>query len=341
MPKFLCFPSRDRIQTTVISGFNTDVEFNGVVYHIQTEDKGLPSKKIISLVYDRGTILASKRTTYEDLENGNLDEKVLAERVGKQHRLMCAAIKAGRIDELKRMTADASAARSGKFLGVVEEKSRVKLSPPPIEPESQSPTEAVVDPPKIADPFLSPPEKEDPPIPEPTSLPDGAADTETLEVDAGWILLDDEEEVVIEKPAEDPFEDFPLIEAVSVIEDEPVYQAEAVEIVSELSGRERPANLRLGIELLGEFKFKGGDRQTVSIMVCRGTARKVVPNAQIMVKVLGSTFRPVIFHAKTDSNGLAKVHLQVPHFNAGRAALLIRAVDMGEEIELRRIVLPG
>ena len=46
----------------MISGFNTDVEFGGVVYHVQTEDKGLKSRLFVSLVYDHGTILASKRT---------------------------------------------------------------------------------------------------------------------------------------------------------------------------------------------------------------------------------------------------------------------------------------
>ena len=71
------------------------------------------------------------------------------------------------------------------------------------------------------------------------------------------------------------------------------------------------------------------------------TDRKVVADAQIMIKVLGSSFRPVIFHANTDSNGVARVHLQLPHFTSGRAALLLRASHSGEEIELRRIVTPG
>ncbi len=76
-------------------------------------------------------------------------------------------------------------------------------------------------------------------------------------------------------------------------------------------------------------------------MLCRGTERKVVADAQIMIKVLGSSFRPVIFHAKSDANGIARVHLQLPHFQAGRAALLVRAITNGEEIELRRVVTPG
>ncbi|MBK8304013.1 MAG: hypothetical protein IPK98_11650 [Chloracidobacterium sp.] len=69
--------------------------------------------------------------------------------------------------------------------------------------------------------------------------------------------------------------------------------------------------------------------------------RKVVAGAEIMLKVLGSSFRPVIFHARSDANGLAKIHMQLPHFDAGRAALLIRAIAAGEEIELRRVVTPG
>jgi len=132
-----------------------------------------------------------------------------------------------------------------------------------------------------------------------------------------------------------------VIEEVDVIEDEEILPAEAVQAMSELSGRERPSNTKLSLEMLGETKFKGGDRHTVTLMICRGTERKVVPDAQIMIKVLGSSFRPVIFHAKTDSNGLASVHLQLPHFQTGRAALLVRVMTDGEEIELRRIVNPG
>jgi hypothetical protein len=136
-------------------------------------------------------------------------------------------------------------------------------------------------------------------------------------------------------------DDGPIFDAVSIIEEEAVLSAEAVNVVSELSGTERPTNNKLSLELLGDTKFKGGDRRTVNIMVCRGTNRKVVSDAQIMIKVLGSSFRPLIFHAKTDKNGLAKVHLQLPHFEAGRAALLVRVISGGEELELRRIVTPG
>ena len=93
----------------MITGYNTDVAHEGVVYHVQTEDKGLDSPFILSLVYSGGAILASKRSRYEDLISSGFSETVLAERLKRQHRLICAAIKAGRMEELKRMGAQAPA----------------------------------------------------------------------------------------------------------------------------------------------------------------------------------------------------------------------------------------
>jgi hypothetical protein len=89
----------------VITGYNTDVEHNGVVYHVQTEDKGLRTPLILSLVYTGGAILASKRSAYDDLIASGFEENVLVERLERQHKLICAAVHAGRIEELKRMGA--------------------------------------------------------------------------------------------------------------------------------------------------------------------------------------------------------------------------------------------
>jgi len=106
----------------VISGFNTDVECAGIVYHVQTEDKGAPHNVIMSLVYDKGTILASKREPYDD----DTASGQLKDRVNKQHKLICAAVKAGRIDDLKQMTA---ANRNGSSNGKSKERSTDPLLP--------------------------------------------------------------------------------------------------------------------------------------------------------------------------------------------------------------------
>ena len=87
----------------MITGYNTDVEHNGVTYHVQTEDKGLQTPVILSLVYTGGAILASKRSPYDDLIASGFNPDALAERLQRQHKLICAAVHAGRIEELKRM----------------------------------------------------------------------------------------------------------------------------------------------------------------------------------------------------------------------------------------------
>lgn len=87
----------------MITGYNTDVEHGGVVYHVQTEDKGLDTPIILSLVYTGGAILASKRSPYDDLIASGFDKEVLVERLQRQHKLICAAVHAGRIEELKRL----------------------------------------------------------------------------------------------------------------------------------------------------------------------------------------------------------------------------------------------
>jgi hypothetical protein len=88
----------------VITGYNTDVEHDGVVYHVQTEDKGVQLPEIISHVFVRGEILATKRTSYQDLIARDFDEDLLRKRLERQHKLICAAVHAGRIEDLKQMS---------------------------------------------------------------------------------------------------------------------------------------------------------------------------------------------------------------------------------------------
>ena len=82
----------------MITGYNTDVRYNDVVFHVQTEDKGQGNPCIESLVYVGGQVLATRRSSYTDLlEAGQGDKAVLA-RMEKQHRAMIAAIRRGKLD---------------------------------------------------------------------------------------------------------------------------------------------------------------------------------------------------------------------------------------------------
>lgn len=134
----------------MITGYNTDVEHGGVVYHVQTEDKGVGTPLILSLVYTGGAILASRRTPYHDLIAAGFDENVLAERLKRQHRLICAAITAGRIEDLKRRVAPVVAPV------VVPPIAPPEAAPPPSAPPEPLPE---IEEPAVLQPPMAPPRK--------------------------------------------------------------------------------------------------------------------------------------------------------------------------------------
>src|SRR5262245_29935892 len=82
----------------MITGHNTDVEYAGRVYHVQTEDKGETNPVIETLVYSRGAILDSRRHSYaEAIKNGH-DEKIVLRLMEQQHRRMVREVRNGRYD---------------------------------------------------------------------------------------------------------------------------------------------------------------------------------------------------------------------------------------------------
>ena len=291
----------------MITGFNTDIEHDGITYHVQTEDKGLSMPIILSLVYNRGTILASKRSPYDDLVGDELDEKVLAERLQRQHKLMCAAVSAGRIEDLKQMTeANRKASAKGEPKKGKKDK-KADESAAEAKPKKSADETVVIEPPAEE-------AETDAPIPMP----------------AGGDGLIEEFATPVQF-----FSNF------DPIENESVLPVEAIKIMSDLAGESRPEHNNLVVEIIGDSRLKGGDQKTICIMVSRGSAHKVIRGAELLAKVIGSDFKPRIFHATTDQNGLANVKLKLPNFQSGRAALIVRARSETEEVELRRDVAKG
>lgn len=300
----------------VITGFNTDIEFQGTTYHVQTEDKGLATPLILSLVYNRGTILASKRSPYDDLLK-NFDEKVLTERLQKQHQLICAAIRAGRIEDLKRMTEKDSAAKRNIQNQQVEAK-KTEIPAPPVLREK----------PKIS-------------APQPVKINEAAREKNfeaaVSKPNFNNVITRPKENIGL-KSFSDVINSEPVIEAVRIIEEDIILPAEAVEIIADDSIIQASSLGKLQIKIIGDDNFKSGEKRTISIMVYRGSVQFGSVGAQVMIKIIGSAFRPQIFHSKADFNGVASVHLQMPQFKSGRAVILIKAISDGEETEIRRIV---
>jgi len=84
----------------MLSGFNTNVRHRGVLFHVQTEDSGRNHPHVITHLYHGGTILASEKSSYQELlEGGDLPARVRALMEG-QHAAMLARLRGGELDEL-------------------------------------------------------------------------------------------------------------------------------------------------------------------------------------------------------------------------------------------------
>jgi hypothetical protein len=245
----------------LITGYNTDVEFGGTVYHIQTEDKGVEHPIILSLVYVDGAILASKRSPYDDLIIGGFDKEILTQRLQRQHKLICAAVRAGRIEDLKRLGGERGS---------------------------------------------------------PATLPHGT------------------------NPAVENSAPHSASPGKNDIADLPASRRGVESRVSEklVSGAEEDG---LQVQLLDERTLRSAESVTLRVLVTRSAqnAREPVSRAGVVLKTLGTTFRPETTKATTDSHGIALFSMSLPRFQTGRAAILIRVEAGGAVAELRRIILPG
>ncbi len=300
----------------MITGFNTDIEFQGTTYHVQTEDKGVKTPLILSLVYDRGTILASKRSAYDDLLIGNLDEKQLSERLQKQHNLICAAVRTGRIEDLKRMAAkEIASKRKSTIVEKVGKNSKTNEIKTLTQTIFHEKTES-----------FDCSQVEKTPNESVKSFP--VADSEFVSKSNDELIWDVPIDVIDET----------TIDVIQIADEDLILSDEAVEIITDSVRGETIADTKLKVRLLSEEKLKSGDSKTLRVLVNRGNGLKGLSGIQVITKILGSAFTPLIFHTKTDEYGIATIDLQLPHFKSGRAAILIKAMTEGEEADLRRAI---
>ena len=123
----------------MVVGFNHNFRYKGEVYHIQTEDSGLKSPNIVTLLYQGGTILASKKTSYADITKVDNLNKVVEELMKEQHKEMLRSLKAGEFDAaIERF----HARRQEPAQGVSGHKAVPKVAGPPVTPSPAPPPPA-------------------------------------------------------------------------------------------------------------------------------------------------------------------------------------------------------
>ncbi|HZG51990.1 MAG TPA: hypothetical protein VEZ40_07635 [Pyrinomonadaceae bacterium] len=288
----------------VITGFNTDIEFDGVVYHVQTEDKGLDTPLLLSLVYVGGAILASKRSPYQDLIDEGFDPLILTERLQRQHKLICAAVKAGRIEDLKRLSP--------------RDVSDAVAPPAPPAPKPMA-AKAPVQPREAA------------PVVAETVAPQVLQIEDELDI----LALEDVPPVRESVPAE-------VAPPVSQPLPPPVPPAKPARLVGKQEDDfiQVEAEGALHLSLMEEQEFHAGEVVTIRIRVSRGAGdgRMAAANVPVTVKILGTEFRPLILSTRSDADGVATIHAWLPRFTKGRAAVLVRAALDGFTAELRRVI---
>lgn len=83
----------------MITGYNTDVQYDGRTFHVQTEDKGAGNPVIESLVYTGGEIVTTRRNSYAELlRDGRLPEAEIQKRMESQHQMLIREIVSGKFD---------------------------------------------------------------------------------------------------------------------------------------------------------------------------------------------------------------------------------------------------
>ncbi len=82
----------------MLTGYNTDFKYQGKVYHCQTEDGGVSSPYITSLLYFQGAILASRKTSYADILKADCLDDVVRDLMMEQHKQMIRDLMQGKLD---------------------------------------------------------------------------------------------------------------------------------------------------------------------------------------------------------------------------------------------------
>lgn len=309
----------------MITGFNTDVEHEGVVYHVQTEDKGLETPFILSLVYVGGAILASKRSPYTDLLGETFDADALGERLQRQHKLICAAITSGRIEELKRLNRRENEALSASVKGA----RRRAETPAPVHAEA------------VSAPPPPPPVEARAPVPPPAAESTITPGEVREDVAAANLQVEATPERAAPPPAPAEAVAVPVdVEQDAIHVSAPPFADVQIETADERELIPVEADGALYVNLMEERDYRAGEIVTLRVRVSRGPieSREAVTDAAVTVKVLGTEFRPLILTSKTDQDGVAVVHAWLPRFTSGRAAILVRASSDGYAAELRRAV---
>ena len=293
----------------MITGYNTDVRHQEVVFHVQTEDKGAANPFIESLVYVGGQVLATKRASYADLLAGGQDEKSIVAFMDHQHRTMIAAIRHGKFDD--RLGSLVSARPTGN----------VPHAGPVPTPEGMPAGGARLTPERIPLPPLPamPPPAAAPPPPSPAAA---AAPPARVAPAA-------------EPIAEPTVMSSPLPAAMSGVR---AAERSLDQVILEYLTSEADQE-QLLLALDGEQSLAPGGPGGVTLRASSSKSGQPIVGAQVVVKMISTVAEPrLLATGRTDAAGALRLLFEIPRLERGTAALIISAVSPIGRAELKQLL---
>ena len=318
------------VSTKMITGFNTDVRHEGNVYHVQTEDGGKDNPILESLIYIGGTIVAKKLTPYPEQIDDDARHATLAALLKRQHQVIIAAIKAGRIEDLIRHSLR-------QQNGQVAKDAESSTGP---EPAKAEPSRTIADPIKSTEHRRSKRE----------SAP---AEPEASHSVADPIRSTEHRRSKYESaPAADSSSDA-VAPAANSHSARPSSRAPSGPKAGATPGRGDTAGLNLD-QVLQDYLNRGAGHAKLDVKVLTPevfSAGKAIGlrvqvtheskpdfDATVTVKIIGTAFKPQVFIGRVGRDGVASFNMTLPSFSTGTAAIVIEAQSATGHGELKNLI---
>lgn len=285
----------------MITGFNTDVRHEGQIYHVQTEDRGRENPVLESLVYMGGTIVAKKSTPYSEQLGEGATEEAIASLLKRQHQVIIAAIKAGRIEDLIKHSA---------------QKQGVKNDIPVKEPVVKEPPASVI---QKEVPAQAKPPSGPLPKPRPVVTVPSAATTPPQPVTSQAIITDANKKLP-------PVNTTPKGQTGGLDLDQ---------VIADYLKRNSEQG-KLDLKVITPNVFIAGKSIGLRIQVACNSRPE--PDAVVTIKVIGTAFKPQVYIGRAGRDGVASFSLTLPAFTAGTAALVIEAQSGRGRGELKHLI---
>jgi len=284
----------------MITGYNTDVRHGEVVFHVQTEDKGVSNPLIESLVYVGGQVLASKRASYAEMIAEGKEEKDIVAFMDHQHRTMIAAIRHGKLD------GKLAALNASRTTGPVP----VATPPTGMQP-------VVLRHP--SGPMASPP-----------PVPSEVAETVARTLGGGETVA---------RPATATATPETPMEPVAARPARPTGPERTLDqvILEYLTSEADQEQLVLLLE--EERDLALGKRATLVLRATSSKSGQPVPSTQVSVRMISTVLEPrVLANGRTDERGVLALGFDIPQLGRGTSALIINAVSPIGRAELKHLL---